>query len=199
MVAKGYALPADIGAYLGTTLTAPQLALASTYIASAEQYIDRSTRKAWLVPPITNERYDLIKPVLFLRWHPVASVGSVTTRTQAIGDLLYTAVLGVDYEVFDLSLGMINFSAGYSGPHAVAYVSYVPALSPVPTDIFDATVMIVAAQMEFQLHPERFGVALDRLGPLETRYDAGVRGGLAIPIPVRAQTILDNYCQPVWA
>lgn len=199
MVAKGYALPADIGAYLGTTLTAPQLALASTYIAASEAYIDRTTRKAWLVPPITNERYNLTSPTLYLRYHPVTSVGSVTTRTQAIGDLLYTAIAGVDYEVFDLSLGQINFSAGYSGPRAVAYVSYTPALSPVPADIFDATVMIVAAQMEFQLHPERFGVAMDRLGPLETRYDSGVRGDLAIPIPARAQSILDGHTLPLFA
>jgi hypothetical protein len=184
-----------VAAFLGMTFTTEEQAEATALIPMASALIDRETRRGWLVPPITGERYNLTTPTLYLKSHPITSVQSIVTRTQAIGDTLYTAIAGVDYEVFDLNLGQINFSSGYSGPRAVALVSYTPNL-PVPPDIALCATMIVANTMSNALLPDAFGVTEVRLGRLTgIKYD---ENAVTLSIPVQAQAILDGYRLPIF-
>jgi hypothetical protein len=189
-----YCVNTDIANYLGQTLTAGQQAEADTLILAASAYIDRETRRGWLVPPITGERYDLRTPTLYLKHHPITSVQSIITRTQAIGDTLYTAIAGVDYEVFDLSLGQINFSSGYSGPRAVALVSYTPNL-PVPADISMACTLIAANTMTTAILPDSFGLSKVQFG---RETSLAFEDGVTLTVPPQAQAILDGYRLPVW-
>jgi hypothetical protein len=185
-----------VAAFLGMTFTTEEQAEATALIPMASALIDRETRRGWLVPPITGERYNLTTPTLYLKSHPITSVQSIVTRTQAIGDTLYTAIAGVDYEVFDLTLGQINFSSGYHGPRAVALVSYTPALDTVPGDIALAATMIVANTMSNALLPDAFGVTEVRLGRLTgIKYD---ENAVTLSIPQQAQQILDSYRYPIF-
>jgi hypothetical protein len=194
MANRGYTTNSAVAAFLGLTLTAGQQSEADTLIGSAEQYIDRETRRGWILPPITGERYNLTTPTIYLRSHPITSVQSIVTRTQAIGDAPYTAIAGVDYEVFDLLLGQINFSSGFHGPRAVALVSYTPNL-PVPADIALCATLIVAETLARALFPGRLGVK-------QADPERGVRivytaYGDAMAVPPLAQGILDGYRTPI--
>jgi hypothetical protein len=190
---KGYCVNADIAAYLGRTLTTAQQSEADTIIGAVETYIDRETRRAWILPPITGERYDLISPTLYLRHRPITSVQSIITRTQALGDTLYTAIAGVDYEVFDLALAQINFSSGYSGPRAIALVSYTPNV-PVPSDISLCATLIAANTMTTTLLPDSFGLQKVQFGR-ETSLQ--FTDGVTLTVPPQAQAILDGYRYPI--
>lgn len=194
-MAKGYCVHSDVAALLGLTFTTAQEAACDALIAAAEAYIDRGTHRAWLVGPITGERYNLKSPTLYLKSRPVTSVQSVQTRTQAVGDTLYTAIAGVDYELFDANLGQINFSGGYSGPRAVALVSYTPNLGTVPADIAHAAALIVANTMTPMLVPDSYGIAEMRFG-----RETGLKfddNGITITIPQTAQQIIDGYRIPI--
>lgn len=194
-MSKGYTTNAAIASFLGLTFSGDQQSEADTLIGAAEAYIDRETRKGWLLGPITGERYNLTTPTLYLRSHPIISVQSVITRTQAIGDPPYTAIAGVDYEVFDLNLGQINFSSGYSGPRAVALVSYTPNL-PVPGDIALCATMIVANSLYPALNPGVYGLAsaqVDKDVVMKYTSDAS-----QLLIPATAQRIIDGYRLPIF-
>jgi hypothetical protein len=190
-----YCTNAAVAALLGLTLTASQQSEADTLILAASAYIERETRRAWLVPPITGEQYPLITPTVYLRSRPVASIQQVRTRTSAVGDTFYTAIAGVDYELFDPALGVLRFSSGYGGPSAYAFVDYTPALSTVPADIALAATLIVAETLARALFPGRLGIK-------EAEPERGVRlvyseyGG-ALSVPPLARQIIDGYTRPI--
>lgn len=191
-----YCTNAAVAAFLGLTLTASQQSAADTLILAAGAYIDRETRRAWLVPPITGEQYPLVTPTVYLRSHPVASVQQVRTRTTAVGDLFYTAIAGVDYELFDPALGVLRFSSGYSGPSAYAFVDYTPALSTVPADIALAATLIVANNLTSAIVPDSFGLSQVQFG-----RETGLKfedNGVTLTVPVQAQQILDGYRRPIF-
>lgn len=196
-MAKGYCSHTDVSNLLGVTFTAAQNSEADTLIGMAENYIDRETRRGWIIPAITGERYNLRTATLYLRYRPVTSVRQVRTRTQAINDLLYTAIANVDYEVFDLNLGQINFQPGYAGPRAVAFVDYTPNLDAVPADIAQAAAMIVANTMKPLLLPDAYGIAETRFG-----RETGLKfndNGITITIPEMARELIRGWTLPVFA
>ena len=195
-MAKGYTTVANVESHLGRTLTTGQVAEATVLLDSTEAFIDRETRRAWIVPPITGERYDLIESVVYLRFAPVASVEAVTTRTTLVGDSPVTLLAGVDYELVDPVIGEVQFVAGYRGPRTIARISYTPDL-PVPADITRAATLIVAQSLMLALFPDRSGVQkvqADRETAITYFAD-----GLALEVPASAQYILDGYRRPIIA
>lgn len=209
---KGYCQILDISLHLGmissglTTLTTDQQTRANDLIAAAEAYIDRETRKGWLLPPITSERYTLLEPVLYLRSRPVASVQSIETRTTQVGDTLTTLTQGTDYELLDPDRGEVRFVAGYgaSDPNAprmffapsIAFVSYTPNL-PVPADITLAATQIAAASLVLSIYPERAGMTQLQLAENATMQFS--QDGFNMLVPATAQRIIDGYRLPIWA
>lgn len=196
-MAKGYCTRTDVANLLGITFTSTQNTEADTLINMAEQYIDRETRRGWIIPPIVNERYNLRTSTLYLRYRPIASVQQIRTRTTAINDLLSTAIANVDYEIFDLNLAQINFQPGYAGPRAVAFVDYTPNLNAVPADINYAATLIVANTMFPVLNPGIYGIAkgvVDRDVQMTYTDQAS-----QLRIPEQAREIIVGYRLPVFA
>lgn len=191
-----YTTNAAVASFLGLTLTSAQQSEADTLIAAATAYIDRETRRGWQVPAITGEQYRLISSTVYLRSHPVTSIQQVRTRTTAVGDTFYTAVPGVDYELFDPNLGMLRFSSGYSGPSSYAFVDYTPALGTVPADIALCATLIVANNLTSAILPDNFGLSKVQFGR-ETALTFQ-QNGVQIVVPSMAQQIIDGYRLPIF-
>lgn len=197
MTYKGYCQPTDVANLLGRTLTTSQTSEATTLIAATESYIDRETRRAWIVPPITAERYDLRGRTLYLRWRPVTSIQQLQGRSDAVGDTLYTLVSGTDYELLDPNLGEVLVSWGFYGRHRVIFASYTPNLGTVPADITYAATLIVANSLIFTILPDSYGIAQTRFGRLTGLTFR--ESGAVLTVPPAAAEILAAYRLPVFS
>lgn len=182
MAARGYCTSGDVAAYLGRALDSAQTPRAAALVAIAETYIDRVTRRGWLLPPIVGERHEVLAAEIYLLRAPVASVQAVRLRSRRVGDVATTLVAGSDYELLDADQGLLQlaggFAADYEGaglpawtsvgprsgiPSTYVAVDYTPDL-PVPGDIALAAAQLVAHWLDLQLDPSRFGVAAVQFG-----------------------------------
>jgi hypothetical protein len=139
VVAKGYAVAADIATDLGITLTGTQEAQVAKWIEDAEAFLDATLSRAWLTGALTDEAYTPYGADVFLRQKPVTSVQNVKGRYR-LNATATTLTLGTHYEVRDLTRGWL-----YVAPWA-AYdwltVSYTPVAS-VPRLVNRATRLLV--------------------------------------------------------
>lgn len=212
MSVKGYTSVLAISAYLAqissaiSTLTSDQQDQATTLMGAAETLIDRETRRQWMVPAITGERYDLTLPVLYLTQAPVTSVESIATRTTQVGDTPTTLTAGTDYELIDPTLGQIVFASGYGAADpgaprlqwapSIAFVSYTPN-RPVPADISHVATLICAHSLYMTLNNDRWGIERAQVQGVNmtVQYDGALT---QLVVPDAAQTILDSYRLPTW-
>lgn len=217
---KGYTNLTDVSLYLGktsggiTTLSTDQQTQVNELLSEVETYIDRETRRAWFPAgtQITAERYDLILPVLYLRYRPVTSVQLIQTRSRQIGDTLYTCTQGSpgvpgDYELIDANMGEVRFMDGFgaadpqaprlttlAGAHSLAFVTYTPN-RPVPPDISRCACMIVAHSMYLPLNADRWG--LDEVYLDQSTKMTYTALGTALAIPAEAERIIQNYTRSI--
>ena len=209
MAIKGYTTAAAIASYLGRALTAPQLAQAAALVGAVESYIDGTTRRGWLLPPVAGERYDLFGPEIYLRSAPVASVEALSTRSRRVGDVQTALTAGTDYELVDPDQGLVLLAGGLipdfstsdipawttigprrGTPARYATVSYTPNL-PVPADIAQAAAQLAAFWLVNQLDPARYGIARISYGHELTLAFSRMQTDGMIPEDVQA-TLLRN-------
>lgn len=181
--------------YLGTpTLSGTQTTAAQAKVNAAIAYVNRVTLQAWNLDPITGELYDLQSRQLLLQSTPVASVEQVQVRSRIVGDTPEVLTAGTDYELLDLTRGLILFDEGY-GHSAIAIIDYTPN-RPVPADIVDACTTIAGESIYPILNPDRRGITkaqVDRETVIQ--YSAF---GQQLLIPQSAQDVLLGYRPMIW-
>ena len=164
----------------------------------------------WLQPPIIAEQYDLNNTGIriFLRARPVATVESIVVRTYQVGDTGQTLLAGTDYELVDPKRGLVILAASYDSEAAYsgyddyggsaiysdagallrsgltygsfAEISYTPG-TMLPLEIQQAATQLAAHWLEYQLHPERYGLTDIKTSDQMVRIDGGMAGTRDIP------------------
>lgn len=188
MAARGYTTVNAVALFLGITLTTNQTAQATALLQPAEDVVDAIANTSWLNGAITGEQYDLMNRGvrIYLRQNPVASVQGVTVRSLLPGDTGQVLVAGQDYELLDLTAGLLVLSGVWSaaayystyqnyGGSAIynesgavinqgqcsgqiALVSYTP-VQVVPAVVSLAACELVAFWLKYNINPAAYGIA----------------------------------------
>lgn len=189
MASKGYCSNSDVSGWLGLTFTAGQIQQAELLIERVETLIDAYCQRAWLTGALTDEAYyGPFTDRLYLASVPVSAVTAVKGRTGLTATET-TLVAGTDYEVRDLTAGLIHLVSPAS--YDRIRVTYTP-VATVPAAIKQVAVELVA----LGLRPVLSGVTADvrrwQTPDLMVEYATASAGGL----PVHLTAILDLYRVP---
>jgi hypothetical protein len=201
MALKGYCSAADVADLVGLTFTSTQEAHAVRLIERAEGLIDLETDRAWLTGVLTDEAYFRAAyrlGHLYLRYAPVASVATLKGRA-ALGETETTLVADTDYEVMDLTGGLVRLL--YPASYDRLRVTYTP-VATVPALITQATAELVGAWMEPTLRPadwpDTHGLESFTLPDLSVTF--GKSGpGAGLEFPPTVQSVLDLFRYQVHA
>lgn len=199
----GVAGPDKVSDYLGVDTIDPEYE--ADLESKVEQYIDRESKRlkliggayvgGWMNGIITRDLYHVIDGSILLNFTPVASVATITGRTDSIGDPEVPVVADIGYELFDPALGVVNFEDGFGAwpsPYAqyvfVTYtqVAYVPAdVSWAANEIIGQTIL-------------RSGVMKGRFGLREvitddTTMTFDTSTGLTLCVPDESRNIIESY------
>ncbi len=140
-----YCSVADVESELGVTLDGDQSDRAETLIAAAQSFIDLYCGQTFEASdPIIGERHPVYGHTLYVHNAPVASVEAVRWRITRIGEPFQTLRLGKEYDVVDLSTGLLRLIRDLY--YSEVEIDYTPDIS-VPADIRDVTAQIVAQRM----------------------------------------------------
>lgn len=203
MSARGYCTHADVAGFLGLTFTAAQEAYADSRVESAEEIIDRETKRGWLLGAQTLETHQLNEywrgepyqyggltfgGKLYVKYAPLASVEAVYGR-MGLGTSNTLLTAGYDYEVVDLEQGLLRLV--FPSLYDRVQVSYTP-VGTVPAAIRDAAAELIAWWMQPGLRPDTYGLYSVSLPDLSMRFafhdvDA---------IPPSVQDKLDRFTYP---
>ena len=192
MAAKGYCDVEDVEALLQRTFTTAQSAQCAKLIERMETFVDEETGRAWLTGAQTDEAHVVNSQNVFLKYAPVASVGTVKGRS-GLGETETTLTVDEDYEVMDLSNGHIRLVS--PGNYDRVRVTYTP-VDTVPADLVQACVEIVANWLQPTLRPDSFGLDSYSLPDLTVRFSRSHVQQIAPPL---AMKVLDRYRYPVHA
>lgn len=167
--------------FLGLTLTPAQLAYADSKVETAETVIDRYCNRGWLVGVQTLETHWLNEywrgepyqyggltfgGKLYLAYPPVTSVDLVYGR-MGLQTANTTLTLGTDYEVMDLTTGLLRLI--FPSLYDRVQVNYTP-VATVPTTIRDAAAELIAWWMQPSLRPDTYGLYSVSLPDLSMRF-----------------------------
>ncbi len=202
---RGYATTDDVAAFLGVTLTAPQVAQAAATIARAETWIDQATNRTFLSGPVIDETffapYHIDPPTvstnyaagwvpmganLLLARTPVQSV-EVVTGVPYLNVTPIVLIRDLEWEIRDLATGTVRLIVPTA--YYQTRVSYTP-VNACPADITQATIMLAATWLIPHLNPEAWQVDSFRLPDLEVRY---AKGSNALGVPPEVQDVVDSY------
>jgi hypothetical protein len=195
MAAKFYCTAADVADFIGITFDSAQEAHAVRLIERAEGIVDLETDRAWLTGLLTDEVYYRAAyrlGHLYLRYAPVASVTTLKGRA-ALGETETTLVVDTDYEVMDLTGGLVRLL--YPASYDRVRVTYTP-VATVPAPITQATAELVAAWMQPRLRPDTLGIESYSLPDITVRFATSY---VERSIPPSVQEKLDLYKYPIHA
>jgi hypothetical protein len=188
MAAKGYCSTSDVSGFLGLTFSAGQITQCSALIEAAEVAFDGETNRAWLTGAVTDETHWWPRKMVFLRYPPVATLGTVKARPRTMTGLAdEVLVADDDYEVIDLATGLIAIEEPFL--YDRVKVSYTP-VATVPADIRQALVEWVAAQMLPSLNPSTYGVERITLPDYGVQFSRAVTQGV---MPPSVQAVAERY------
>lgn len=109
---KGYAQPLDVAQELGRPLSADEYAQVASLLEAAEDAIERTTGRSWLVAsPVTDELHALEGPLVYLRQAPVTAISAASVRPAGIGGVWTALAAGVGYELIDARVGLLLVGA----------------------------------------------------------------------------------------
>lgn len=189
MAAKGYCTFMDVANFLGVALTASQEVYAASLIEAAENTIDIGTNRAWLTGALTDEAYyrDAFRlGKLYLRYAPVSTITSIKGRA-GLGDAETTLVADTDYEVLDLSDGLLRLVAPYA--YDRLRVTYTPTATA-PAPVARACAELVGSWMQPSLRPNSYGLYSYSLPDLTVQF--AKEAALSL-IPDSVQAVIDLY------
>jgi hypothetical protein len=184
-----------IAAYLGKTLTAPQIAQATVMADAATAWIDRYLGRSWqIASPVTDELHGLVGDTVYLNQRPVAAVSVVKTRAE-YADAPSTTLDASQWELLDATNGVLRI-LGWAGVGALALVTYTHTGITVPADVGLAATMIASAWLGGSLAPGTNGVESIAVGQndINLKFSAS-----RSDVPVEALSILNGYRQIVVA
>lgn len=108
MAFKGYAQPLDVARELGRALSADEYVQAAELLSAAEDAIERTTGRSWLVAsPVADELHGLEGPLVYLRNAPVVAITAASIRPAGIGGAWTALAAGVGYELLDPANGVL--------------------------------------------------------------------------------------------
>lgn len=140
---KGYTSQQKVADYLGISFSEAQNIHAIYLLDVVEDFIDARVAHPWLEGVVSNEEQASNGEYIQLRNRPVASIASVTARTE-LGGAYSALVVNIDWEVISLIEGLIRI------PSWATYdrfrISYTPATAAgtVPRDLEFAATQLVA-------------------------------------------------------
>lgn len=186
MAAKGYCTFEDIEGLLGQTLTAGQRAQCESLIEAAELEFDGETGRAWMTGAQTLEVHYVKSPNIFLKYAPVGSISAVKGRS-ALGEAETDLVADTDYEVRDLSTGLILLVT--PNDYDRIRVTYTP-VATVPADITRAIAEWVAARLMPSLTPGTYGLDSVTLPDYAVKFS---RAHVQEMAPPNVRAVIDRY------
>lgn len=146
-MAKGYASVDDLAAYMGMSFTAAQELIADLSIGTAEGWIDRATRHAWLEDsPITETIYPSGVSYSRVAKPPVESFDSVSVVWGAGGTAVVLDGTCGQYTVRSLRDGILLLPFGIQHAYAINVV-YTPTGEPPPDEVTLATLVLAASNL----------------------------------------------------
>lgn len=164
---RGYTDPDKVAAYLGLTLTAPQVAAADWLTPAVEATIDERCGRAWLLGVQTDEaHWAPFGRDLYLLHPPATAVAAVKGRA-GLGAAEATLTAGTDYEVRDLAAGRIWLA--WPGGYDRIRVTYTPAAT-LPADIELAATELLGRFLQEHLRPDSYGLESVQLPDLTLRF-----------------------------
>lgn len=174
----------------GLSLTAGQIQLVTDVLAgAATDYVKARTGRDFEVTAVASEAHYAPGPLLYLRQAPVASVSSVVARTTLTGAAT-TLVAGTDYELRDLTAGLLYLPALAGGVYRPGYydrvlVSYTPTAA-IPDRARLAATMLAAHWLQQATRGVTHGLrSYNVAGELSVTYqEASAQWG--VPAEVRA-------------
>jgi hypothetical protein len=196
MSPRGYTTLQRVEARTGKSLSGSLAQEVNSLIEAAEDWIDQRTGRSWLHDgsPVV----ELFEPGLWLtlKYHPVASVSLVRTRSFITGDDWTTIQVG-DYDLVYPSRGRLRISSWWgvrSSWRRVIEVTYTPvAVTSVDARVELATTDLVAFWMKGRLEGDG-GITADiqsyRVGDdLQVTYR---QGAMVLGIPDTLVTVIDS-------
>lgn len=180
-----------IAAYLGVTLTAPQIVQAGVLAQAASDWIDRYTGKTWqATSPVTDEMHTLARDRVYLNSRPVATITTVKTRAAAFVGFGWTTLAASQYELLDGANGVLLIRGWSASSDELVQVTYTHTTNPAPSVIGLAASMIAAAWLSQSMRPNTQGVDSISVGQgdIQVKFAAS-RGN----VPQEALAILNGY------
>lgn len=134
-----------VAAYLGVTLTAPQITQAGILAQAASDWIDEYKGRSWQgASPVADELHTVYGDRVFLNHRPVTAVSAVKTRGDYADADLTTLTTG-QYELIDAANGVLLIQGWAVRGGLLALVTYTHTATTPPTMIGLAATIIAAS------------------------------------------------------
>jgi hypothetical protein len=177
-----------IAAYLGVTLSAPQITQAGLAAQAASDWIDEYKGRSWqIASPITDELHTLVGDRVYLTNRPVVAVTSVKTRAAAFVGFGWTTLGASQYELLDAANGVLLIQGWSASSEALVQVTYTHSATSAPSTIALAATIIAASWLAPTLAPSTAGLESVAVGQndvnVKFRKDRG-------DVPQEALTLL---------
>lgn len=177
-----------IAAYLGVTLTAPQITQAGICAQAASDWIDQYKGKSWqIASPVTDELHSMTGDRIYLNNRPVASVTSVKTRAAAFVGFGWTTLGASQYELLDAANGVLLIQGWSASSEALVQVSYTHTGTAPPSQIALAATIIAASLLGPTLRPNTSGLESVAVGQNDINVKFSVDYG---SVPSEAMALL---------
>jgi hypothetical protein len=178
-----------IAAYLGVTLTAPQITQAGVLAQAASDWIDRYCGQSWQDDgSVSDELHSPVGDRVYLNNRPISAVSAVSTRQRIVG-ASWTLLGSSQYELLDAANGVLLIS-GWASPGLDVKVSYTHTATAAPSPVGLAATMIAASWLSPTMAPQTAGVSSIAVGQNDINVKFSEERG---DVPAAALSLLAGY------